>query len=145
MKYKTILITGGAGFVGSNLAVSFKRKYPRSKIIALDNLKRRGAELTLKRLKEERVEFIHGDVRNNEDLCLPHKLDLLIECSAEPSVLSGFGDNPAYSIHTNLSGTINCLELCRSHKADIVFLSTSRVYPHSCLNKLKTIEAATRF
>ena len=46
-----ILITGGAGFVGSNLALALKQFWPQSKIIALDNLKRRGSELNLPRLR----------------------------------------------------------------------------------------------
>ncbi len=145
MKYKTILITGGAGFIGSNLAISFKRKYPALNIIALDNLKRRGSELNLPRLKEAGIRFIHGDIRNPEDLRLDNEIGLMIECSAEPSVLAGFGDNPAYIINTNLSGTINCLELCRRKKADIIFLSTSRVYPYNVINSLETIEDKTRF
>ena len=69
----------------------------------------------------------------------------MIECSAEPSVLAGFGDNPAYIINTNLSGTINCLELCRRKKSDIIFLSTSRVYPYNVINSLETVEDKTRF
>jgi CDP-paratose 2-epimerase len=72
-------------------------------------------------------------------------IDLLIECSAEPSVLAGFGENPAYIINTNLFGTVNCLELCRKHKADVIFLSTSRIYPYEAINKIKTIEQKTRF
>ncbi len=54
-------------------------------------------------------------------------------------------DNPPYIINTNLTGTANCLELCRKHKADIIFLSTSRVYPYKKINKIKTIETDTRF
>ncbi len=42
-----ILITGGAGFVGSNLALDFKKNNPETHVIALDNLKRRGSELNL--------------------------------------------------------------------------------------------------
>ncbi len=145
MKYKSILITGGAGFVGANLAVSFKKKYPKLEIIALDNLKRRGSELNINRLKENNIRFVHGDIRNPEDLIFDTKVELLIDCSAEPSVLAGFGDNPAYIINTNLSGTINCLELARKNKADVVFLSTSRVYPYEVINNIKTIELETRF
>ena len=48
----TFLVTGGCGFVGSNLAILFKLKYPRATIIALDNLKRQGSELNIKRLKD---------------------------------------------------------------------------------------------
>lgn len=145
MKYKTILITGGAGFIGSNLAISFKRRYRNIKVIALDNLKRRGSEMNLIRLKENNINFIHGDIRNPEDLILNAKIDLLVECSAEPSVLAGFGENPVYIINTNLSGTINCLELARKNKANIIFLSTSRVYPYKAINKIKTVEQNTRF
>jgi CDP-paratose 2-epimerase len=47
-----ILITGGAGFVGSNLALSFKRDRPSATIMAFDNLKRRGSELLISRLRE---------------------------------------------------------------------------------------------
>lgn len=145
MNYKTILITGGAGFVGSNLAVSFKNKYPKVNIIALDNLKRRGSELNLKRLKDNGIIFTHADIRNPEDLCPASKIDLLIECSAEPSVLSGLKGNPRYIIGTNLTGTVNCLELARMNKADVIFLSTSRVYPYAQLNKIEYSELDTRF
>ena len=145
MRYKTILITGGAGFVGSNLALAFKQKYPALKITALDNLKRRGSELNINRLKEQGIAFVHADIRNAEDLHFARDIELMIECSAEPSVLAGFGDNPSYIINTNLAGTVNCLELCRKHKADIVFLSTSRVYPYNSINNLKIEETDTRF
>jgi CDP-paratose 2-epimerase len=48
---KKILITGGAGFVGSNLAISLKKDFGDSTVISFDNLKRRGSELNLQRLK----------------------------------------------------------------------------------------------
>lgn len=61
---KKILITGGCGFVGSNLAVFFKEKYPAYTVFAFDNLKRRGSELNIGRLRKAGVHFIHGDIRN---------------------------------------------------------------------------------
>jgi len=144
MKYNNLLITGGAGFIGSNLAVSFKRKYPKLNVVSLDNLKRRGSELNLLRLKENGVRFMHGDIRNPEDLVFDFATDLMIECSAEPSVMAGL-NNPAYIVNTNLNGTFNCLEFCRRHKADVIFLSTSRIYPYQAINKIKRIETDTRF
>lgn len=145
MKYKNILITGGAGFIGGSLAVSLKKKYPRLKIIALDNLKRRGSEFNLKRFKDGEIEFVHADVRNFEDLHLGEKIDLLIDCSAEPSVLSGYGESPRYIINTNFNGTINCLELARRDKSGVIFLSTSRIYPYDKINSLNILEQETRF
>lgn len=145
MDAKTVLVTGGAGFVGSNLAVALKSKYSSWRIVALDNLKRRGSELSIRRHREYGVEFVHGDIRNTEDLEIASKIDLLLECSAEPSVLAGYGASPAYLINTNLVGTINCLEVARKDKADVVFLSTSRVYPYDAINSIKIVETETRF
>ncbi|MBU1122416.1 MAG: NAD-dependent epimerase/dehydratase family protein [Candidatus Omnitrophota bacterium] len=143
-KYKNIIITGGAGFIGSNLAIGLKQKYRALDVIALDNLKRRGSEFNVSRLKEADVKFIHGDIRNPEDLEASGKIDLLIESSAEPSVLAGYGESPAYLINTNLVGSINCLELARKNKADIIFLSTSRVYPYDLINSLQVVEESSR-
>jgi CDP-paratose 2-epimerase len=143
---KSVLITGGAGFVGSNLAIWFKSHYPDSRILVLDNLRRRGSETNLPRLREHGIEFLHGDIRNPEDLRFGgRQIDLILECSAEPSVLAGFGEAPDYVINTNLVGTINCLELARRAGADLVFLSTSRIYPVGNLNSVATEEGETRF
>jgi CDP-paratose 2-epimerase len=71
--------------------------------------------------------------------------DLVLECSAEPSVLAGYGSSPEYLIHTNLTGCFNCLEIARRRSADFLFVSTSRVYPVRLLNQLVYAEAATRF
>jgi CDP-paratose 2-epimerase len=140
-----ILITGGAGFVGSNLAIGLAQKYPDWQITALDNLKRRGSELNLPRLKQAGIEFVHGDVRNPEDLDpIALKPDLILECSAEPSVLAGY-TSPGYLLQTNLAGTINCLELARQTGAAFIFLSTSRVYPIFYLSNLAFTETESRF
>jgi CDP-paratose 2-epimerase len=140
-----ILITGGAGFVGSHLALSFKRENPGSAVVALDNLKRRGSELALRRLAAGGVEFRHGDIRNPEDLADTGNLDLLVECSAEPSVQAGMYGGERYLINTNLIGTVNCLDHARRHDAMVVFLSTSRIYPIAPLRELPLVPTATRF
>ena len=131
-----ILITGGAGFVGSSLGLMLKRDRGTADVVAFDNLRRRGSELALTRLKDGGVEFVHGDIRSTDDLADVGAFDLLIECSAEPSVHAGYGGSPAYVLQTNLAGTINCLEAARRHAADVIFLSTSRVYPIDRLRAL---------
>lgn len=134
MLEKALLITGGAGFVGASVALHMKRQRPRQRVIALDNLKRRGSELNLARLRQAGVEFVHGDVRERSDLLALPTIGALVECSAEPSVLAGYGPQADYVVDTNLAGTVNCLALAARDKADVVFLSTSRVYPFDPLN-----------
>lgn len=145
MADKTILITGGAGFVGSSMGLSLKKKYPSYEIYVLDNLKRRGSELNLPRLKEAGIHFVHGDIRNKEDFDGLPKTDVILEASAEPSVLSGIESTPDYLINTNLNGTINCLNFAAKHKADFLFLSTSRIYPIERIESIAYREAETRF
>ncbi|MCL4216801.1 MAG: NAD-dependent epimerase/dehydratase family protein [Candidatus Hydrogenedentes bacterium] len=140
-----ILITGGAGFVGSRLALGIAESLENTRVTAFDNLKRRGAELNLPRLAKAGISFVHGDVRNAEDLDGCGKVDLIIECSAEPSVLAGYGGSPGYLINTNLMGAIHCFELARRHGAATIFLSTSRVYPIATIKSLVYREEATRF
>jgi CDP-paratose 2-epimerase len=140
-----LLITGGAGFVGSNLAVSLASRHPEWEVIALDNLYRKGSELNLPRLEAAGVEFVRGDVREPADLTALPEISALIECSAEPSVMSGVDGDTSYLLHTNLTGAYNCLELARRDGAFFVFLSTSRVYPVAPQVELNLVEAETRF
>src|SRR5688572_5220157 len=142
----TVVVTGGAGFVGSTLALRLKRAVPGARVIAIDNLRRAGSELRPAALRTVGVEFVHGDIRNPGDLALSGQpVDLIIECSAEPSVLAGYSESPRYVLDTNLMGTINCLELARERRARMLFLSTSRVYPMARVNELAYTEEATRF
>lgn len=143
--FSSVVVTGGAGFVGSNLAVRLKLDSPPSRVLALDNLKRRGSELNLPRLREAGVEFVHGDIRNREDLESLPEFDLMLECSAEPSVLAGYDQSPSYVVQTNLAGTLHCLESVRRNRAAVVFLSTSRVYPLEALRRIRLSEEPTRF
>jgi CDP-paratose 2-epimerase len=140
-----ILVTGGCGFVGSNIAISLKKDFPGSGVIAFDNLRRRGSELNIERLKEHGVRFVHGDVRNREDLADLTGISLIVDAAADPSVLAGIGSTPDYVINSNLLGTINCLNLAVKNNSRIIFLSTSRVYPIGLLNKIRYAEEDNRF
>jgi CDP-paratose 2-epimerase len=145
MELESLAITGGAGFVGSNLAYSFRRRFPKMKVTAIDSLKRRGSDLSLPRLQDASVEFVHGDIRCPDDLAELPDFDLLIDCSAEPSVHTGTKGSPHYVLDTNLTGTIHCLEAARERKAAFLFLSTSRVYPIASMNAIPFVEDETRF
>lgn len=141
-----ILVTGGAGFVGSNLAVSFKKESPSATVVAVDNLKRRGSEFNVTLFKRLGIEFIHADIRQESDLeDLKGNFDLFIEASAEPSVLAGLDGSPRYTLQTNLSGTLNCLEFARRRAKTFLFLSTSRVYSLAPLHDIKLLETDSRF
>jgi len=139
-----IVITGGAGFVGSSLALGWRAD--GHEVHAFDNLKRRGSELNLARFKKAGVKFQHGDVREPGDLAeLPATFDLLVDASAEPSVLAGLDGSPAYLLDTNVKGTLHCLELARARTRTVIFLSTSRVYSVAPLRALPLEETPTRF
>lgn len=142
---RNILVTGGCGFVGSNLCVLLKEKYPNYHIIALDNLKRRGSELNITRLSAMDIQFLHADIRNKADLDIDIPLHVIIDAAAEPSVLAGIGSSTDYLVQTNFNGTVNLLNLAVQHKASFIFLSTSRVYPIASLEKVTYYETETRF
>jgi CDP-paratose 2-epimerase len=140
-----VLITGGSGFVGANLCIGLAERHPDWSITAFDNLKRRGSELNLPRLRAAGVRFAHGDVRSPGDLEALGGVDAIVECSAEPSALAGVHDSPDYLVQSNLVGAYHCLELARREQAQLVFISTSRVYPYGALDALPYREADTRF
>jgi CDP-paratose 2-epimerase len=140
-----ILVTGGAGFVGANLALALAQRRDGHEVVALDNLKRRGSELNLPRLREGGVRFVHGDVRDLDDLTALDGVDAIVECSAEPSALAGRDGEAGYAVRSNLLGAWHCLELARRLEAQMIFLSTSRVYPIAAQGELVLEEAETRF
>jgi CDP-paratose 2-epimerase len=140
-----VLVTGGAGFIGGNLSVALALEHPEWEVIAFDNLHRRGSRLNLPRLERAGVRFVRGDVRERGALGAIDRIEALVDCSAEPSALVGMSGETAYPFETNLVGAYNCLELARRDDAQLVFLSTSRVYPYGALSDLRLEVAATRF
>jgi CDP-paratose 2-epimerase len=139
------LVTVGAGFIGANLCVTLAERHPDWDVVALDSLKRRGSELNLPRLRAAGASFVHGDVRSLDDLLGVGEVDAIVECSAEPSVMAGVGGSPDFVVQTNLIGAYHCFELARRSRAQVVFLSTSRVYPVARLESASFVEAETRF
>lgn len=137
-----ILITGGAGFVGANLAFHLSRNH---KVTVMDNLVRRGSELNLYKFKDYDIEFIHGDIRNPEDLNhLPGKYDFILETAAQPAACTGYS-NPVFDITNNYNGLLNVLEYARRTNSKMIFWSTNKVYSGDKINAIPRKETATRY
>lgn len=138
-----ILITGGAGFVGANLAVKFTQT--GNEVVCIDNLARRGSENNLTRLSNNNIRFIHADIRNTEDLeSIQFSPDVVLECSAQTTAVDGYS-NPVYDFTNNTVGVINVLEFCRKKGAGIIFWSSNKVYNGDLCNLPPVIENDTRF
>ncbi len=138
-----ILITGGAGFVGGNLAIKFSEN--GDEVVCIDNLSRRGSENNLQRLSDKNIKFIHADIRNSEDLdSIEFSPDVVLECSAQTTAVDGYS-NPMYDFTNNTAGLVNVLEFCRKRSSGIIFWSTNKVYNGTLCNLPPVIEKSTRF
>ncbi len=124
-----ILITGVCGFVGSSLAEFLLERREGLSIWGLDNLMRPGSEINRRRLQSLGVTFHHGDVRSASDFESLPAVDWVIDAAANPSVLAGLnGSSSRQLVEHNLVSMVNVLEFCKSCKAGLLLLSTSRVY-----------------
>ncbi len=125
-----ILVTGAAGFAGSNISRSILEHLCDVEILGFDNLSRSGSEMNVKLVEELGVRLIRGDARVQSDLDSVPTVDWVIDCAANPSVLAGLDGQVSSRqvMEHNLIGTINLLEYCKKHGAGLILLSTSRVY-----------------
>ena len=130
-----ILITGGCGFVGSNIAIFLKKKLKNSKIYSLDNLFREGSKLNASRLKKVGIKNFKFDIANFKRISNLERFDLIVDCCAEPAIEASSKD-PDRVFRTNLLGTYNILKKCSKDKTNIIFLSSSRVYSIQNLRNL---------
>ena len=141
------LITGICGFAGFSIKERLLESLPNLQIIGLDNFYRKGSELNFSELTNLGVNLIRGDIRSQSDIDALPKVDWVIDCAANPSVLAGLDGN--YSsrqlLENNLLGTINLLEYCKRHKAGLILLSTSRTYSASELAALPVESSNDRF
>tara|TARA_E500000178_G_C17031537_1_gene760875 strand:- start:2161 stop:3186 length:1026 start_codon:yes stop_codon:yes gene_type:complete len=129
-----ILITGGCGFVGSNIAIYLKKKIKNAKISSLDNLTREGSKVNRDRLKKFNIKNYNVNIENFKNIKRLPKFYLIIDCCAEPAIEASKKD-PDRVFNTNLIGTFNILKKCVRDKANIIFLSSSRVYSINELRK----------
>ena len=128
-----ILITGGCGFVGTNLALFLHSK--GLKINCLDNLSRKGSIYNLNLLKERKIKNFKIDISNYKKVQKLPRYDFIIDCCAEAAVEVSKKDIDRV-INTNFLGTLNILKKVKKDKSRIIFLSSSRVYPIKDINSL---------
>jgi len=142
-----VLITGICGFAGSSIAKILLQHHSNLQIIGLDNFSRKCSELNISDLTTLGIDLIRGDIRSQSDIDGLPKVDWVIDCAANPSVLAGIdGQSSSRQLmEHNLLGTINLLEYCKRHKAGLILLSTSRVYSASELAALPVKTSNGRF
>ena len=142
-----ILITGICGFVGSALAECLLQRNEGLSIYGIDNLMRSGSEINRARLHSLGITFIHGDIRAASDFEMLPKADWVIDAAANPSVLAGVqeGFSSRQLFEHNLASLINVLEYCKTGKAGLVLLSTSRVYSISVLAQVPLLADGNAF
>ena len=133
-----ILLTGACGFVGSTLARELPKHLQGIEIWGLDNFLREGSRSNLQSLLAQGIKVVEGDIRRPADLAKIPKVDWVIDCAAEPSVLAGTGTGMTSFdlLDHNLIGTIRMLEFCKQHGAGFILMSTSRVYSIPPLSSL---------
>ena len=122
-----ILITGGCGFVGSNIASFLKKNLKKANIWSLDNLSRRGSKINLDRLKKLKIKNFKININDYNRIKTLPKFNLIIDCCAEPAIERSKKD-PDLVFKTNLVGTFNILKKSVKDKSNLIFLSSSRVY-----------------
>ncbi|SNR49821.1 dTDP-glucose 4,6-dehydratase [Lutibacter agarilyticus] len=137
MESKTILITGGAGFIGSHVVRLFVNKYPNYKVINLDKLTYAGNLANLKDVENKpNYEFVKADIVNAEamfKLFEAYQFDAVIHLAAESHVDRSI-TNPTEFVFTNVIGTVNLLNAANSIWKDnfkdklFYHVSTDEVY-----------------
>lgn len=146
-KTERYLITGGAGFIGSNYADHLLRR--GAQVTIFDNLSRHGADRNLAWLREthgvDSFQLLVGDVRQSEALEEPARhADVIVHLAGQVAVTSSVID-PRSDFEINALGTFNVLEAARKagHKPFIIYSSTNKVYGETLDRKI--VEQKTRY
>lgn len=137
---KTILVTGAAGFIGSNLVMELLKTVQKCNIVGLDNLndyydvslkKYRLSEIEKTNKKGSKWTFVKGNIADKgtvENLFNNYKFDLVVNLAAQAGVRYSI-TNPDVYIESNIIGFYNILEACRKHPVEhLVYASSSSVY-----------------
>jgi len=142
-----ILIAGGCGFVGANLAIYLKNL--GHEIIVVDNMSRKGTEHNHKRLMVENIypfnlpiQYVLNYPKSIKEF---GTVDVILNCSAQSRSMLGI-DNPSADFYGNVETTFACLELARHFNAALIHWSTNKVYSAKDVNhRLMPLEEENRY
>lgn len=141
-----LLITGGCGFLGSNLASDALAR--GDELVVFDNLYRNGSRANLTWLQAQgKFTFEHGDIRNQNDITRviqAFKPDAIFHLAGQVAMTTSIA-NPRMDFEVNVMGTHNLLEAVRQHAPDatVVYSSTNKVYGD--LEQYTYVETETRY
>lgn len=125
MKNRNILITGGAGFIGSNMVDELLRE---NSVVALDNLSNVDERYLRKYDGNSRFSFVKGDINDLPGMKLPIDVDVVVHLAANSDVRNG-AEDPSIDFRNNVEGTFRLLEFMRSADVgELLFASSSTVY-----------------
>jgi CDP-paratose 2-epimerase len=140
-----ILVTGGAGFIGSNLAAHFSRK--GHQVTIFDNFSRRGSQSNLVWLKSlpDELAVIQGDVREPEAIARAAvDQDAIFHLAAQVAVTTSVLD-PRRDFEDNALGTFNTLEAARASGRKPIFIYTSTNKVYGGMEEARIVEQPTRY
>lgn len=125
---ETYLVTGGAGFIGSNFVHWVVENQPEARVVVLDKLTYAGNRENLAGIPEERMTFVHGDICDADLLeKIVPGVDGIVHFAAESHNDNSIAD-PEPFVHTNVYGTFRLLEAARAHDVRFHHISTDEVY-----------------
>ncbi|GKQ43155.1 dTDP-glucose 4,6-dehydratase [Companilactobacillus sp. RD055328] len=128
MAYKNIIVTGGAGFIGSNFVHYVANNHPEVHITVLDKLTYAGNRENLAGLPEGQVELVVGDIADAQLVDkLVSQADAVVHYAAESHNDNSL-KNPFPFIQTNIIGTYTLIEACRKYEVRFHHVSTDEVY-----------------
>lgn len=136
-----VLITGGAGFLGTNIVLKCRERGWTP--IVLDNFVRRGSDRNAAILDKRNVTIIHGETRLREDWDQLPAVDAVIHLAGQPGIPKSL-ENPVLDFHVNSLGTLYALEYARRLGIPLLYASTNKIYSDA-VNTLPTVERETRY
>ncbi len=125
-----LLVTGGAGFIGSHFVLRHVAQYSNDRVVVLDKLTY-AADLSFLDPVKDRIRFVQGDIADSslvKSLIEEDRIDAIINFAAETHVDRSISDAAPF-LHTNILGIQSLIDVCRAHPKTLLFqISTDEVY-----------------